>query len=148
MSLLSDNLFVEIKVDGGVLRLAVDAGLEVQMGRGGTSRLSCEGNGLSCLYALPHLYQVLGVVGVVGLQSVGMPDTHKFAIAREFLREDHLTVEGRIDLVLGLRLEVHAGMHPSVALAVGTDNLSPWQRETPSASAGRFRRVVPVGTAG
>ncbi len=105
-------MVVQVEVVGGILRLAVDAGLKVQMGRCGATRLAYEGYHLSGLNVLTHLHHVLGVMGVVGLQAVGVLDADQIAIARELTREYHLTIEGGIDLILGLGLEVGTCMLP------------------------------------
>ena len=94
----------QIKVVSRVLRLAVHAGLKVQVRRSGAARLSDEGYHLSGLHVLAHLYHVLGIMGVIGLQPVGMLDAHQVTVAVELAREHHLAVEGSIDFVLGLRL--------------------------------------------
>ena len=109
----------------------------------GTARLAYKGDDLTRLDALTFLDEVLGVVGVVGLEAVLMADAHEVAVAGEFVGIDHLTWEGGVDLVLGLRLEVDTGMHPSAALAVGTDHLGARQREVPVAR--HVVRIVAMG---
>ena len=140
---LSQGAFGEVEVVGGVLGLAVDAGLEMEMRGRGTARLAYEGNHLPRLDALALLDEVLGVVGVVGLEAVLVADAHEVTVAREFVGIDHFTGEGGIYLVLGLRLEVDTGMHPSTALPIGTDHLGARQREVPVAR--HVVRIVAMG---
>ena len=126
-----EGVVSQVEVVGGILRLAVHSGLEVQMGRGGATRLAYEGYHLPGLHVLTYLHLVLGVVSVVGLEAVGVLDAYQITIAGELTREHHLTVEGGIDLVLGLCLEVDARMLAPATLAVRADHFCPWQWEAP-----------------
>ena len=71
----------QVEVVGGVLRLAVHASLEVQVGCGGATCLSDEGYHLPGLHMLTFFHQVLRVMGVVSLQTIGMLDAHQIAVA-------------------------------------------------------------------
>ena len=121
----------QIEVVGRVLWLAVHAGLKVQMGCCGAACLSDEGYHLPGFHALSYLDHVLGIMAVIGLQAIGVLDAYQIAVAGELAREHHLAVEGSIDLILGLRLEVDACMLPPAALAIRADDLSTRQREAP-----------------
>ena len=63
----------------------------MQMRRRGATCLAYEGNHLASLYTLAFLHHVLRVVGIIGLQTVGMLDAYQVAVAGELAREDHLT---------------------------------------------------------
>ena len=56
-------MVVQVEVVGGVLRLAVHASLEVQVGCGGATCLSDEGYHLPGLHMLTFFHQVLRVMG-------------------------------------------------------------------------------------
>ena len=128
----------QIKVVGRVLWFAVQAGLKVQVGRSGATSLSDEGYHLPGLHMLTYLYHVLGVMGVICLQAIGVLDAYQISVAGEYAREHHFAVEGGIDLVLGLRLEVDTRMPSPTTRAVRADNLGTRQREAPLVGDGCF----------
>jgi hypothetical protein len=134
--LFSEDTVGEVKIVGGVLGLAVDAGFEMKMRGAGTARLANEGYYLTSLDVLTFLYQVLRVVGIVSFQAVGMFDTHQIAIARRLIGEDDLASESGIDLIPILSLEVSTRMHPSTTLTIRTDDLGTWQGKVPGARVG------------
>ena len=133
----------KVEVIGRVLGLAVDAGFEMKMRGGSATRLANEGNHLTSLDMLTFLYQVLRVVGVIGLQAVGMFDTHQIAIARRLVGEDDLASESGIDLIPVLSLDVGTSMHPSATLTIRTDDFGTWQGKVPGARVG----IVAMGAA-
>ena len=100
---------------------------------GGTACLTNKGYHLTSLDVLTFLYQILRVVGIIGLQAVGMLDTYQIAIARGFVGEDDLTSESGLDLIPVLGFEVGTRMHPSATLTIRTDDLGTWQGEVPGA---------------
>ena len=87
---------------------AIDAHFEMQMGRCGATRLAYEGYHLPRLDMFALLHQILGIVGITGLQTVGMLDADVVAIAMIDIGEDDLTLESGIDLVVGFCLQIDA----------------------------------------
>ena len=57
----------EIEDHIGVEMLPVEAGLKMEMGGSGTSRASCQRNGLPCLDPVTRFDEVFGVVAINGL---------------------------------------------------------------------------------
>ena len=121
---------------------AIDAHFEMQMGRCGATRLAHEGYHLPRLDMIALLYQILGIVGITGLQAVGMLDADVVAIAVIDIGEDDLAFERGIDIVVGFGLQVDTRVGASATLAVGTDDLSAWQREMPADGIRRLDRIV------
>ena len=70
-----------IEETGGVDTLAIDACLEMQVLGGGTARTSCQRNDVTGLHAVTDLDQILGVMTIIRLKTVGMLDTYQIAIA-------------------------------------------------------------------
>ena len=70
-----------IEETGGVDTLAIDACLEMQVLGGGTARTSRESQFLPSAHAVAHLHQILGIVAVEGLQTVGMLQYDTVAVA-------------------------------------------------------------------
>ena len=97
-----------IEVFFGIDTSAVNARLEVEMFGGGTACAPRQCNNLSCRDLVTDTYQVLGVMAIVGFQTVGMLDADEVAIGVIGSREDHLAVEGCQDVVVGLGLEVRS----------------------------------------
>ena len=112
-----------VEIGIGIDGLSVDARLEMQVRRRGTSRLSGQCNDLSSLHLFTGLHQILAVVAVVGLQAVVVANAHQISIARIGTGEDDLAVEGCPYLVVGLGLQVYTCVASSTALAIGTDDL-------------------------
>ena len=75
-------------------------------GRGAT-RSAGESYHLSCLDTLAHLHEVLVLVAVKGLQSVGMAYHDAVTIAGERSRTCDNAVESRQNIVLWTGLQVH-----------------------------------------
>lgn len=131
LDLLSENTLVEVEIVGGVTGLAVDAHFEVQMGRGGSARLTCEGYHLTSLDKIALLHQILRVMGIAGFQAVGMLDADVIAITVIDVGEYHLAFESGIDVVVGLCLEVNTRVRPFATFAVRADDLCARQRKMP-----------------
>ena len=77
-----------------------------------------DGDGLSGIYRLSHLHQVLGIVGIHGFQTVVMADhdhvAHRFGLARE----THITIKHRLHCIaLGSRDAHHAVAIDKASLA-------------------------------
>ena len=60
---------------------------------------SYDGDGLSCLHTLPHLHEVLGIVGIDGFQSIVMTDDDNIALALCLARQTHMTIKHRLDSI-------------------------------------------------
>ena len=116
---------------GRVDMFAIDARLEMQMFGCSTPCATSQRNDITGLYMITLLDQVLGVVAIIGLETVGMFDAYQIAIAIVLTREHHLTIEGCQDIVVGLGLQVCARMSASTTGTVRADNLCAGQRITP-----------------
>ena len=66
-----------------------------------------DGDGLSGAYVLSHLNQVLGVVGVYGLQSVAVAYHYHVAHVLVLACEAHRSVEHRLHVVAVLGVYLH-----------------------------------------
>ena len=129
-------MVVHVEIVGRILRLPVQAHLEVQMGCCSTACLAYEGYHLPGLDAVAYLHQVLRVVAVVGFQPVSMLDAYQVTIPVVLVREHHLAIKGSIDIVLVLCLEIDTCMLFATTMAEGADEFSPRQRKAPVAGVG------------
>ena len=136
------NTFIEVEIIGGITGLTIDAHLKMKMWRCSTTRLTNKGYHLTGLYTIAFLHQVLRVVGIAGLQAVGMLDADIVAITMIDIREDDLTLKRGIDLVVGFCLQIDARMGASTTLAVGADDFSTRQRKMPADGIRRLDRIV------
>ena len=117
------NTFIEVEIIGGITGLTIDAHLKMKMWRCSTTRLTNKGYHLTSLDVLTFLYQILRVVGIAGLQAVGMLDADVIAITMIDVGEYHLAFESGIDVVVGLCLEVNTRVRPFATFAVRADDL-------------------------
>ena len=72
---------VMIEEMGRVDMLAVDARLEVQVLGSSTTRTTSQRNDITSLHTIANLDQILGVVTIIRLKTVGMLDAYQIAIA-------------------------------------------------------------------
>ena len=100
----------EIEDHIGIEMLPVEAGLKMEMGGCSTSCTACETNRLPCFDPIAWFHQVLGIVAINSLQTVVMPDNNHIAISRIGFGHPHKAVECSHDCIVGLRLDIHAGM--------------------------------------
>ena len=82
---------------------------------------------------LAFLHQVLRIVAIISLQTIGVLDANQVAVAGELVREYHFPGKRRVDLILVLGLQVGTRVLPAPTLTVGTDDLRARQREVPVA---------------
>lgn len=75
-----DGIFCMVIEFAAVKSLAVDTCFEVAVFRGGTSCSSCETDRMTCLDPLSFFDEVLGLVTVESLKSVGMTDDDGIAV--------------------------------------------------------------------
>ena len=61
--------------------LAIDTRLEMQMFSSGTTRTTRQCNDVASLHMVALFYQILGVMTVIGFETVGVLDAHQIAIA-------------------------------------------------------------------
>ena len=77
-----------------------------------------DGDGLSGIHMLSHLYQVLGIVGIHGFQTVVVTDYDHVAHRLSLAREAHITVKHRLHCIaLGSRDVHHAVAIDKASLA-------------------------------
>ena len=108
----------EIENHIGIEMLPVEAGLKMEMGGCGTSCTACETNRLPCFDPISWFHQVLGVMTVSCFQAIVMADHDQVAIGGVGLGHPHKAVECSHDCIVGLRLDIHAGM-VSASASVG-----------------------------
>ena len=65
----------------GVEAAALEVRLEVQVLSGGAACAACQSDDLACLHLVAHLYEVLGLVRVERLQTVGVLQHYAVAVA-------------------------------------------------------------------
>ena len=95
-----------IEEDDGVEATAVELCLEMQMLRRCTTSAPCKSDYLSGSYLLARLHEVLRLMTIQSLQSVGMLHDDAVAISREWTRAHHLAIECHMYAVVGPRLQV------------------------------------------
>lgn len=101
----------------------------MQVFGGGTPGPARQCYPLSAADILPLLHIVLCIVGIEGLRTIGMAYDDALAVAGETARQGDDTVEGGIDGVAGLGLEIDSRMAMRAPIvAIGTDYLGTWQR--------------------
>ena len=100
----------EIENHVGVEMFPVEACLEMEMSGGRTSCASCERNRLSRFDTIARFHQVLGVMTVSCFQAIVMADHDQVAIGGVGLGHPYKAVECSHDCIVGLRLDIHAGM--------------------------------------
>ena len=100
----------EIENHIGIEMLPVEAGLKMEMGGCSTSCTACETNRLPCFDPIAWFHQVLGIMAINSLQAVVMPDNNHIAISRIGFGHPYKGVECSHDCIVGLRLDIHAGM--------------------------------------
>ena len=88
-------------------------------------------NDITGFYVITLLDQVLGVVTIIGFETVGMLDAYQVAIAIVLTREHHLAIEGCQDIVVGLGLQVCTRMSTTATGTIGTDDFCAGQRIAP-----------------
>lgn len=105
-----DGIFCMVIELAAVKSLAVDTCLEVAMLGSGTSRTSRESYRMTSLDPLSFLDEVLGLMAVESLKSVGMTDDDGIAVCVVYLRHDYLAWESSIYGVVRTCLDVCTGM--------------------------------------
>lgn len=101
----------------------------MQVFGGGATGFARQCYPLSAAHSLPLFHIVLRIVGIEGLRTVGMTDDDALAIAGEAARQGDDTVEGGIDGVAGLGLEIDSRMPVTAPIiTVRTDDLGTRQR--------------------
>ena len=100
----------EIEDQVGIEMLTVEASLKMEMGGCGTPRTSRESYRLPRFDPIARFDQILGIMAINSLQTVVMPDNNHIAISRIGFGHPHKAVECSHDCIVGLRLDIHAGM--------------------------------------
>ena len=93
----------------GVDVFAQEAGLDVEVGTRGTSRITAQSDGLTTAHYLVLAHQVTGHVSIDGFESVGVTDDHVVTIALALIgHHPHLAVKDGADGVAHIDLDVGA----------------------------------------
>ena len=120
-----------VKETRGVVSLAIDTCLEMQMLCCSTACTTRQRNDVTSLYPITYLYQILGVMAIIGLQTITMQYTYQVAIACILGREDHFTIESRTNLIVGLGLQVYTRVTSTSTASIRADDLGSRQGIAP-----------------
>lgn len=100
--------------------------LEMKVFCGSSACSACQGDWLSCLYPLPYLDQILGVVAVKCFQSVGMTHDDAVAVTEMWSTQDDFAWEGGADAVVRFGLDVCPSMMTSSSKGADDPPVGEW----------------------
>ena len=93
----------------------------MEMLGGGATRATGESNHLACLHLIALLHEVLALMTVERLQSIGVLDADAVAVSEIRTRCHYLPIKGCHDFIIRLGLQIYSRM--ATLAAVGTDHL-------------------------
>ena len=76
----ADGVSLKVEVGSRINGLTTHASLEVQMRRSGSTGLTCQSDDVARLHLVANLYEILGVVAVVCLQTIFVTNAYQVAI--------------------------------------------------------------------
>ena len=115
-----------VEDDGWIQALAAERHLEMEMLGSGSAGAARKTDYLSCFHLIPLLHHILALMAIERFQTVGMLDADTVAIAVVRSRGNHLAIEGGINLVVRLGLQIHTRVTAGTSVWTDDTGIRQW----------------------